>query len=285
MTTAFRGPINDKRLKADLVAIATELSLASSTAQTNKTLAALIQAHIDANPDDPRRSPIQPKGLGHRGQSSGDKAAEDLHQDTAGPVEVTAAHKKLLDHEIPVDPLPSFVRLTTKLGTGDNLSVQDEENGSECGIEPGANLLDNSESLLLPVLHSGEFTSQAHAQMECFWNALIFAPDAVNAVRKNQLVSYREGQGVLRPHSGQGSGGPHDSYRCNQNIRPKDPHGGCSRGMPKVPHLRREVPHSLTLAARAVLRPPLGLGGFTFSEVNLMLEKDWYECSKSSSTE
>ncbi|KAJ7599527.1 hypothetical protein C8J56DRAFT_881957 [Mycena floridula] len=161
------GPINDKHLKADLVAIATELSLAISTAKANKALAALIQAHIDANPDYPRilplisyRSPIQPKGLGHRGKSSGDKAAEDLHQDTAGPVEVTGAHKKLLDHEIPVDPLPSFVQLTTKLGTSNNLSVQDEGNGSECGsfcrwyqggIEPGANLLDNSESLLLPV--------------------------------------------------------------------------------------------------------------------------------------
>ncbi|KAJ7577583.1 hypothetical protein C8J56DRAFT_899203 [Mycena floridula] len=176
MTTAFRGPINEKRLEVDLVAIATEVSLASSTAKINKALAALIQAHIDSNPDDPRilplisyRSPIQPKGLGHRGKSSGDKAAEDLHQDTAGPVEVTEAHKKLLDHEIPVDPLPSFVRLMTKLGTGDNLSVQDEENGSECGIEPGANLLDNSESLLLPVpqlVPSGEETVEGKGKNE-----------------------------------------------------------------------------------------------------------------------
>ncbi|KAJ7582099.1 hypothetical protein C8J56DRAFT_1056233 [Mycena floridula] len=121
MSTYFKGPINDKRRKADLVAIATDLSLASAAAKTNKALAALIQVHIDANPDDPRiiplisyRPPIQPKGLPHGGRSSINKAAEDRMEDTAGPVEATGAHKKLLDNEVPVDPLPSFVRLSTK---------------------------------------------------------------------------------------------------------------------------------------------------------------------------
>ncbi|KAJ7587607.1 hypothetical protein C8J56DRAFT_890526 [Mycena floridula] len=236
------------------------------------------------------RSPIQPKGLGHRGQSSSDKAAEDLHQDTAGPVEVTGAHKKLLDHEIPVDPFQALSgsQLSLELVTTFQFKMRrmalNRESVAAGAAQWGIHFPGTCPDVNKALSHGGSMIRG------CFWNALIFAPVFLSCSRV-WSVNRHGGVGVPSAPATLPTLLPlHNSYRCNQNIRPKDPRGGCfgitsPRGMPKVPHLRLEVPHSLTLAARAVLRPPLGLGRFTFSKVNLMLEKDWYECSKSSSTE
>ncbi|KAJ7587819.1 hypothetical protein C8J56DRAFT_1051050 [Mycena floridula] len=184
MSTYFKGPINDKRRKADLVAIATDLSLASAAAKTNKALAALIQAHIDANPDDPRiiplisyRPPIQPKGLLHGGRSSINKAAEDRMEDTAGPVEATGAHKKLLDNEVPVDPLPSFVRLSTKpIDTQGTAGTSDDgSESSVAGVEPDSDAVGDSpmpkgapktEEALLVFLNVQRLSSTGNADPE-----------------------------------------------------------------------------------------------------------------------